>query len=121
MPPGFFSLEALERYLRQAYASRALANAFAERERTLLIPAIDLDTAERVVFGAGELRDVPISHAVATIGPLAYPPTPTTTSGRKFLMMRRLCSHARGSRSRPEIKPLRPRPLMPLTSIRSRP
>src|SRR5213594_2006059 len=53
MPPGFFSLDALEQYLRAAFASRGLSNAFAEREPTLLIPAIDLNTAERVVFGAG--------------------------------------------------------------------
>src|SRR5256885_10923505 len=65
MPPGFFSLDALEVYLRTAFASRGLSNAFAERSRTLLIPAIDLNTAERVVFGAGELRDVPISQAAA--------------------------------------------------------
>src|SRR5881628_3237637 len=52
MPPGFFSLDALEQYLRAAFASRGLSNAFAEREPTLLIPAIDLNTAERVVFGA---------------------------------------------------------------------
>src|SRR2546422_806315 len=48
MPPGFFSLDALEQYLRAAFASRGLSNAFAERTRTLLIPAIDLNTAERV-------------------------------------------------------------------------
>src|SRR6267378_2915050 len=65
MPPGFFSLDALEAYLQMAFASRALSNTFAERARTLLIPAIDLNTAERVVFGAGELRDVPITQAVA--------------------------------------------------------
>lgn len=32
---------------------------------TLLIPAIDLDRAERVVFGRSELRDVPVSQAIA--------------------------------------------------------
>src|SRR6267143_2072045 len=51
MPPGFFSLDALESYLRTAFASRGLSNAFAERLPTLLIPAIDLNTAERVVDG----------------------------------------------------------------------
>ena len=85
MPPGFFSLEALERYLRQAYASRALANAFAERERTLLIPAIDLDTAERVVFGAGELRDVPISHAVAASSAIPGFFDPYAINGRDYV------------------------------------
>src|SRR5690242_14101775 len=46
MPPGFFSLDALEEYLRAAYASRGLSNSFVERQRMLLIPAIDLNTAE---------------------------------------------------------------------------
>ena len=85
MPPGFFSLAALERYLRGAYASRGLANAFGERPRTLLIPAIDLDTAERVVFGAGELRDVPISHAVAASSAIPGFFDPYTIAGRDYV------------------------------------
>jgi predicted acylesterase/phospholipase RssA len=85
MPPGFFSLEALERYLRAAYASRGLANAFSERPRTLLIPAIDLDTAERVVFGAGELRDVGISHAVAASSAIPGFFDPYTIGGRDYV------------------------------------
>jgi hypothetical protein len=85
MPPGFFSLEALERYLKQAYASRGLANSFAERERTLLIPAIDLDTAERVVFGAGSLRDVPISQAVAASSAIPGFFDPYSISGRDYV------------------------------------
>jgi predicted acylesterase/phospholipase RssA len=85
MPPGFFSLEALERYLRSAYASRGLANAFGDRQRTLLIPAIDLDTAERVVFGAGELRDVPISHAVAASSAIPGFFDPYSIAGRDYV------------------------------------
>jgi NTE family protein len=65
MPAGFFSLGALEAFMRSAFASRGVADSFAALPRTLLIPAIDLDRAERAVFGAGELRDVPISQAVA--------------------------------------------------------
>src|SRR5437660_1793073 len=38
MPPGFFSLDALESYLRTAFASPGLSNAFAGRPRTLLQP-----------------------------------------------------------------------------------
>jgi NTE family protein len=85
MPPGFFSLEALERYLRQAFASRGLPNAFAERERTLLIPAVDLDTAERVVFGAGDLRDVAISQAVAASSAIPGFFDPYTIAGRDYV------------------------------------
>ncbi|MBI4637866.1 MAG: patatin-like phospholipase family protein [Candidatus Rokubacteria bacterium] len=65
LPAGFFSLVALERFLRESFAARGLANSFGALEHTLLIPAVDLDRATRVVFGRGELRDVPISHAIA--------------------------------------------------------
>lgn len=65
LPPGFFSLTALEQFMREAFAARGVSNSFAELSPTLLIPAVDLDSAERVVFGRDALRDVPISHAVA--------------------------------------------------------
>src|SRR5438132_5757497 len=65
LPAGFFSLQPLERFMREAFEKRGLRNSFADIERTLLIPAIDLDRAQRVVFGRDELRDVPISAAIA--------------------------------------------------------
>jgi predicted acylesterase/phospholipase RssA len=65
LPAGFFSLAALERFMREAFEARGLTNSFERLERTLLIPAIDLDRAERVIFGVGERRDVPISRAIA--------------------------------------------------------
>jgi predicted acylesterase/phospholipase RssA len=65
LPPGFFSLTALEAWMRDTFAARGLSNTFAALPRTLLIPAIDLDIAERVVFGRHGLTDVAISHAIA--------------------------------------------------------
>ncbi len=65
LPPGFFSLVALERFMRQGFEAKGLTNSFPNLPRTLLIPAIDLDRAERAVFGRGALCDVPISQAVA--------------------------------------------------------
>lgn len=65
LPSGFFSLRALERWVREAFAARGLSNTFSGMPSTLLIPAVDLDRAERVVFGRDELRDVPVSHAIA--------------------------------------------------------
>src|SRR5256884_2889992 len=85
MPPVFSSLDALEEYLRAAFASRGLSNAFAEREPTLLIPAIDLNTAERVVFGAGVLRDVPISQAVAASSAIPGFFDPYPINGRDYV------------------------------------
>src|SRR5206468_1628344 len=65
--------------------SRGLSNAFAEREPTLLIPAIDLNTAERVVFGAGALRDVPISQAVAASSAIPGFFDPYPINGRDYV------------------------------------
>lgn len=65
LPAGFFDLRTLERFMREAFEKRGLKNSFDALGRTLFIPAVDLDRAQRVVFGRGELRQVPISHAIA--------------------------------------------------------
>src|SRR6266704_938198 len=58
LPAGFFSLTALEVYIRETFAAFGLKNSFAALDRELFIPAIDLDRAQRVVFGRNGLRDV---------------------------------------------------------------
>jgi predicted acylesterase/phospholipase RssA len=65
MPAGFFSVRQLEEYLRRAFLARGIANDFHACLRPLLIPAMDLDRAERVVFGIGALADTPVSEAIA--------------------------------------------------------
>jgi NTE family protein len=85
LPAGFFSLLALERWVREAFAARGMANAFADLPRTLLVPAVDLDRAERVVFGRGELRDVPLSHAVAASSAIPGFFEPYTIGGRDYV------------------------------------
>jgi len=65
MPAGFFSVRQLEEYLRRAFVARGIANDFHACLRPLLIPAMDLDRAERVVFGIGALADTPVSEAIA--------------------------------------------------------
>jgi NTE family protein len=85
LPAGFFSLTALEQFLRKAFAARGLSNSFAELPRRLLIPAIDLDRAERVVFGQGDLRDVPISHAIAASAAIPGFFEPYPIAGRDYV------------------------------------
>ena len=65
LPAGFFTLSPLEDFMRRAFAAKGLSNSFHDCARPLLIPAIHLDSARRVVFGTGALRDVPISQAIA--------------------------------------------------------
>lgn len=85
LPAGFFTLAALERFIRVGLASRGYCNSFADLPRTLLIPAIDLNTAERVVFGTGELATVAISDAVAASSAIPGFFDPYTIGGRDYV------------------------------------
>ena len=85
LPAGFFSLRALERWLHEAFAARGLSDTFSALPYTLLIPAIDLDRAERVVFGQGDLRDVSVSQAVAASSAIPGFFEPYTLGGRDYV------------------------------------
>ncbi len=85
LPCGFFSLAALEAFVRNGLTSRGLENAFAALPSRLLIPAIDLDAAERVVFGKDSLADVPISEAVAASSAIPGFFEPYTINGRDYV------------------------------------
>ena len=85
LPTGFFNLAALETFIRGAFASRGLSDSFAALPRRLLIPAIDLDRAERVVFGRNGLADVPISQAVAASSSIPGFFEPYVINGRDYV------------------------------------
>jgi predicted acylesterase/phospholipase RssA len=67
-PSGVFDNSSLERYLRANMAANGIPNGFAdlykERKKELFIAAMNLDTAERVIFGHNEMSDLTISEAV---------------------------------------------------------
>ncbi|HMF07564.1 MAG TPA: patatin-like phospholipase family protein [Thermoanaerobaculia bacterium] len=85
LPAGLFPLDGLELFVREGLASRGLPNSFRDVRSTLLIPAIDLDRAHRVVFGVGNLRDVPISHAVTASSALPFVFEPFSIRGRDYV------------------------------------
>jgi NTE family protein len=68
LPSGLFDNASLERYLRHNIARRGMTNDFRVLYRSrgveLYIVAMNLDTAERVVFGHDEDTSVTISEAV---------------------------------------------------------
>jgi len=68
LPSGLFSNLPLERYLRANIERRGMSNDFRDLYRTrgieLYVVAMNLDTAERVVFGHDEDSTVTISEAV---------------------------------------------------------
>ena len=80
MPSGFFDNASLERWLRRSLERMRLPNDFRafqrKRPSRLYITACDLDTAERVIFGADENCEVTISQAVQASSalPIFYKP-----------------------------------------------
>ena len=85
MPAGFFSLAPLETYMREALGAKGLSNSFTGTPRPLLVPAIALDRAERVVFGQGDLMDVPISQAIAASSAIPGFFEPYRIAGRDYV------------------------------------
>jgi predicted acylesterase/phospholipase RssA len=79
-PSGFFDNASLESWLRRSLDRIKMPNdfrAFArKRQAKLYITACDLDTAERVIFGADENSELTISQAVqaSTALPIFYKP-----------------------------------------------
>ncbi|WP_437578200.1 patatin-like phospholipase family protein [Sorangium sp. So ce887] len=65
LPAGLFQLDRYERFLAEFFLRRGIPNSFRAMPRTLRIPTYDLDSGERVIFGAEGFDDVPVSLACA--------------------------------------------------------
>jgi predicted acylesterase/phospholipase RssA len=76
LPAGMYTGRGIEEYVQRVLGDEEHTNDFRELERELYITATDLDTCERVVFGAEGFDDVPISTAVraSTALPMVYEP-----------------------------------------------
>src|SRR3954454_25242520 len=76
LPSGLYSGSGIERYLASVLAGEGRADDFQLLSRELYIAATDLDTCERIVFGAEGWDAVPISTAVraSTALPMVYKP-----------------------------------------------
>ena len=63
-PAGIFSLEPMQRYLCRAFASEGVCDDFSALKSELYIPAYDLDSGARVVFGTPGFRELHICQAI---------------------------------------------------------
>lgn len=64
LPAGVFTVEPLRDYIAMLLETEGRGDDFAKLDRTLLVPAVDLDRGTRVVFGKDDTSDVEISRAV---------------------------------------------------------
>jgi NTE family protein len=76
LPSGLYSGAGIEEYVRQVLGDPGRTDDFRLLERELYLAATDLDTCERIVFGANDWDDVPISTAVRASAalPMVYKP-----------------------------------------------
>jgi NTE family protein len=76
LPSGLYSGAGIEQYLGKVLSEADRTDDFRLLERELYLVATDLDTCERIVFGANDWDDVPISTAVhaSTALPMVYKP-----------------------------------------------
>jgi predicted acylesterase/phospholipase RssA len=77
LPSGLYSGAGIERYMRAVLSDPDRTDDFRELGPELYLAATDLDTCERIVFGAAGWDDVPISTAVRASAalPMVYQPT----------------------------------------------
>jgi NTE family protein len=76
LPGGVYSGNGIEQYVRTVLSDPDRTDDFRMLENELYLAATDLDTCERIVFGAEGWDDVPISKAVraSTALPMVYAP-----------------------------------------------
>ena len=76
LPSGLYSGDGIERYVRTILSDPDRTDDFRLLANELYLAATDLDTCERVVFGAEDWDDVPISKAVSASSalPMIYKP-----------------------------------------------
>jgi NTE family protein len=76
LPSGMYSGSGIEDYVRAVLSDPDRTDDFRLLDNELYIAATDLDTCERIVFGANDWDDVPISTAVraSTALPMVYKP-----------------------------------------------
>lgn len=85
LPAGLFTLDRYERLLAEVFLRRGITNDFRNLPATLRVAAHELDTGERVMFGAEGKTHVPIS--LACTASLAMPLffSPVRIDGRHYL------------------------------------
>lgn len=85
LPPGIYGLEKYQGYLKQLLTRPGSVNQFDQLKRELFIPAVHLDTGDRVLFGSAGWRDVPISDAIAASSALPLYFRPVNIKGLDFV------------------------------------
>ncbi len=85
LPSGIYSMSKYQAYLRRLLTRPGSVNRFDELRRELYIPAVHLDTGDRILFGETGWRDVPISDAITASSALPLYFQPVRIRGMDFV------------------------------------
>ncbi|MGH2916815.1 MAG: patatin-like phospholipase family protein [Solirubrobacteraceae bacterium] len=85
LPAGLYSGEGVERYVRRILADGGRTDDFRKLRHELYVAATDLDSCERVVFGAEGWDGIPISKAVSASSALPMIYRPVRIGDREYV------------------------------------
>lgn len=85
IPPGLFSLSNLDKFVASLLEVDGKSNDFRALTKELYIPATDLDTGRRHIFGEEDADDVAISRAVAASTAIPIFFQPFRIKGRDYI------------------------------------
>jgi NTE family protein len=85
LPSGIYTGAGIETYLHKVLSEPGRTDDFKELACELYVTATDLDTCERVVFGAEGSEEVPISTAVRASGALPMVYAPVRVNDRELI------------------------------------
>ncbi len=71
-PAGLFSLDPLQSYLCNSFHNEGLCDDFSRLDCELFIPAYDLDSGKRVIFGTAEHQDLHICQAITASSAIPF-------------------------------------------------
>ena len=72
LPPGLFSLAPMQSYLCNSFHNEGICDDFSRLSCELFIPAYDLDSSERIVFGTPEHQDLHICQAITASSAIPF-------------------------------------------------
>jgi predicted acylesterase/phospholipase RssA len=85
LPSGIYTGSGVEEWLREVFSGEDRVDDFRLLQNELYLAATDLDTCQRIVFGAEGWDDVPISGAVRASSALPMLYKPHILKGREFI------------------------------------
>ncbi len=84
-PAGLFSLTPMQQFLCRAFRDEGLCDDFRDLPHPLYIPAYDIDSGERVVFGDDDQNGVHICEAITASSAIPFFFAPQKIAGRYYI------------------------------------